>query len=108
MISVGVVVSGEKQPAVQQGELQQGSSVFSRIARREAGDESDGDYGESAGGLKADGREDDVQLEVMNEVSSFDKVMVWEHEVLPDAQEAFGRGVEEWLAFAKTVHNTDP
>ena len=108
---IGVVVSSEKQPVLLQQELQQEFSAFSRIAARRdaAADESDEDCGDFSADifLNGNGPDDVVQHEIMEEISTFDKVTVWEHEVLPDAQEQFTRGVEEWLAFAKTIHNTD-
>jgi ribonuclease H2 subunit C len=52
--------------------------------------------------------EDDVSeveepVKVLGAQGTFDEMMVWGHEILPAADDAFVKGVEEWVRFAETV-----
>ncbi|EON60841.1 hypothetical protein W97_00051 [Coniosporium apollinis CBS 100218] len=53
--------------------------------------------------------EDDEQpaeVKVAEEVASFDEIVVWGHDVLPDGtDDPYTRGVAEWIAFAETLHS---
>jgi ribonuclease H2 subunit C len=55
--------------------------------------------------------EEDEPLEpvkVLDELSSFDEIVVWGHDQLPDLDDPFVRGVEEWIAFAEALHGKAP
>lgn len=48
--------------------------------------------------------EDEPEVEIMEEQSAFEDVMVWGHEAVPeDGADPFVRGMEEWIAFAEQV-----
>ncbi|KEF54096.1 uncharacterized protein A1O9_09891 [Exophiala aquamarina CBS 119918] len=54
-----------------------------------------------------DGEDDDEPLEpvrILDELSSFDEVVVWGHDQIPASDDPFVRGVEEWIAFAEALH----
>lgn len=56
--------------------------------------------------LSDDGDEEEPTTEVgiMEEQASFEKLMIWGHEVLPnDGVDPYVRGVDEWIAFAEQV-----
>lgn len=53
-----------------------------------------------------EGEEDEEEQEevrVLNEVGSFDKVVVWNHESMVDGDDAFVKGLREWIGFAQAV-----
>lgn len=47
-------------------------------------------------------------MKVLDELSTFDEVVVWGHDQLPDQDDPFVRGVEEWIAFAEALHGKTP
>jgi ribonuclease H2 subunit C len=57
--------------------------------------------------------EDDVEEEeaepvkVLEEVGSFDKIIVWGHEQVPGEDDIFVRGIEEWIGFAQAMNKYD-
>ncbi|EMC92005.1 hypothetical protein BAUCODRAFT_313103 [Baudoinia panamericana UAMH 10762] len=50
---------------------------------------------------EAEGGEGEVKL--MESKGTFDEVMVWGHELVPDDEDAYVRGLREWMAFAEAV-----
>lgn len=57
-----------------------------------------------------DGQEDDlmpdeVQIDTKETVEKarFEEVVVWGHEALPDDDDPYVKGIEEWVAFAEAV-----
>jgi ribonuclease H2 subunit C len=47
--------------------------------------------------------ERDEPVKVLEKQATFQEFVVWEHEVLPAADDPFIKGVEEWIQFAETV-----
>jgi len=48
--------------------------------------------------------EEEEQVQIMEQIASFDAVTLWEHDSLPHATENyFARGVGEWVSFAEAV-----
>ncbi|KAH8696096.1 ribonuclease H2 non-catalytic subunit-domain-containing protein [Talaromyces proteolyticus] len=45
-------------------------------------------------------------VKVLETQSTFDEFIVWGHETLPAADDAFVKGVEEWVKFAEVMHDT--
>ena len=43
------------------------------------------------------------EVQVLEEVASFDKVVLWGHETLVEGDDPFVKGVEEWIGFAEAV-----
>jgi ribonuclease H2 subunit C len=37
-------------------------------------------------------------------VSSFDDMVVWGHDRVPDSDDTFVKGIEEWISFAEAIH----
>ncbi len=56
-----------------------------------------------------DGEEESRKIvTVLNEVGSFEKVVVWNHESIVDGDDAFVKGLGEWIAFAEAVSHLYP
>ena len=43
-------------------------------------------------------------VKILESTASFDEVVVWGHDQPPGNDDAFVKGVEEWLAFANAIH----
>lgn len=49
-----------------------------------------------------DGKE--VQMVgTLEEVAKFEEVIIWDHEAIPSGDDAFVKGMEEWIRFAEVV-----
>ncbi|KAJ9644750.1 hypothetical protein H2201_006098 [Coniosporium apollinis] len=64
----------------------------------------------SPGALEEDDDDEDAEqpteIKVAEEVASFDAVVVWGHDTLPEAtDDPYAKGVEEWIAFAEVMHS---
>ena len=64
---------------------------------RERGGGDGGERGEEEEG------EGEGEGEEMEEVASFDKLVLWGHESLVEGDDVFVKGVEEWIGFAEAV-----
>ncbi|KAG9238500.1 ribonuclease H2 non-catalytic subunit-domain-containing protein [Amylocarpus encephaloides] len=48
------------------------------------------------------------EVKIIEEQSEFEEMVVWGHEALPDEMaDPYLRGMEEWIAFAETIHSND-
>ncbi|MCJ1287725.1 hypothetical protein MMC26_007077 [Xylographa opegraphella] len=57
-------------------------------------------------GEGGDDGEDDIEpTKVLEEVATFDEILVWGHEQVPGEDDVFVRGVQEWLGFAEAMHS---
>ncbi|KAJ5653628.1 hypothetical protein N7490_000631 [Penicillium lividum] len=45
-------------------------------------------------------------VKILETQGTFDEMIVWQHEMLPAADDTFVKGVEEWIRFAETMHVT--
>ena len=70
----------------------------SRKKHGREGEELDGDDDGEEGEGEGEG-----EKEALEEVGSFDKIVLWGHESLVEGDDPFGRGVEEWIGFAEAV-----
>ncbi|MCJ1385580.1 hypothetical protein MMC17_008703 [Xylographa soralifera] len=53
-----------------------------------------------------DEEEDEVEpIKILEEVATFDDIVVWGHEQVPGEEDVFVRGVQEWIAFAEAMHS---
>ena len=56
------------------------------------------------------GDDEDEEAEptkVLEEIGTFDEMIVWGHEQVPEDDYTFVRGVEEWIGFAEAMHSFD-
>ncbi|KAK3061888.1 hypothetical protein LTS18_005233 [Coniosporium uncinatum] len=57
-------------------------------------------------GAQEDEEEASLQTRLAEQVSSFDEILVWKHEALPDpVEDPHVKGVEEWISFAEAIHS---
>ncbi|KAH8602006.1 ribonuclease H2, subunit C [Bisporella sp. PMI_857] len=49
-----------------------------------------------------EGKEEETKI--MEEIGTWDEMVVWGHEALADEGDPYVRGVEEWVAFSKALH----
>jgi len=47
--------------------------------------------------------EEDEAVKVLEEQASFDEVVLWGHESMPDENDPYVKGIDEWISFAETV-----
>ena len=59
--------------------------------------------GSTAALEEADGDEDTEPVKVLEEAASFKEIVVWAHEAVPESDDPYVKGVEEWIAFAEAV-----
>ena len=50
-----------------------------------------------------EGEEEREEVTVLNEVGSFQNLFVWNHESMVDGDDAFVKGLNEWIGFAEAV-----
>lgn len=47
--------------------------------------------------------EEPVEVKIMEQKGKFEELVVWGHEALPDEEDAYRKGIEEWVGFAEAV-----
>lgn len=67
--------------------------------RREGG----GGMEEGDEGMEEDEEEEEEEVKVLDEVARFEELVVWGHESVPEEDNVFVKGVEEWIKFAEAV-----
>ena len=50
-----------------------------------------------------DDDEEQVEERLAEELATFEEFTVWDHEVLPPAEDPYVMGVEEWISLAEAV-----
>lgn len=53
-----------------------------------------------------EGEEDGEQVQTvgtLKEVAEFEEMIVWDHEAIRSSEDAFVKGMEEWIRFAEVV-----
>jgi ribonuclease H2 subunit C len=57
--------------------------------------------------IEADAEEEDEDLEevkVIDEVGTWDEMVIWRHEALADEGDPYVKGMEEWIALSAAIH----
>ena len=72
-------------------------------AVREHGHEK-GEEFEQEGTEDVDQEEEEEPVRVLEEIGTFEEMVVWGHESLPGEDDIFVKGVGEWLRFAEGIH----
>lgn len=44
-----------------------------------------------------------TEVRVMEQVGSFEEIVVWSHEAVPESEDVYVKGIEEWIGFAESV-----
>ncbi|KAI9857152.1 MAG: 3'-5' exonuclease [Vezdaea acicularis] len=53
-----------------------------------------------------DGDDEPEQVNILEETNTFDEIVVWGHETLPDdMDDPYVKGIEEWIPFAEAMHS---
>ena len=47
-------------------------------------------------------------VKILESAATFDEVTIWGHDQVPAADDPFAKGVEEWIAFAESIHSRPP
>lgn len=58
---------------------------------------------QAAGSEDVGEEEDFPEVKVLEEIGSFQEVMAWGHESQVDDDDAFVKGIEEWIKFSQVV-----
>ena len=69
--------------------------------RPPGGDEEEGEEEEE----EEENREAEENVKILEEIGTFDEIMVWGHEQMPAGDDVFVRGIEEWIGFAEAMHS---
>ena len=56
-------------------------------------------------GDDADELEETEPTKILEEIGSFDSIVVWDHEKMPEKDDPFIKAVEEWIGFAEAMHS---
>lgn len=55
-----------------------------------------------------DGDDEPEQVNILEETNTFDDIVIWGHETLPDdMDDPYVKGIEEWIPFAEAVSEID-
>ena len=65
----------------------------------------DGGYESKAEGVREEEQED---MTVLNEIGSFDNLFLWNYESMITKDDAFVKGLNEWISFAEAVSHAFP
>ena len=66
---------------------------------------ADGGYEREGEGAREEEQED---MTVLNELGSFDNLFLWNHESMINEDDAFIKGLSEWIGFAEAVSQAFP
>ncbi len=62
-----------------------------------------GARGGGGGGEEEDDDEEEEEAKVLEDVAAFEELVIWGHEAMPEGDDPFVKGVEEWVKFAEAV-----
>lgn len=43
-------------------------------------------------------------VKILESAAAFDEVTIWGHDQVPPADDAFVKGIDEWISFAEAIH----
>ena len=66
-------------------------------------EDSKNDATRSSDPADEDADEPNEPVRVLEEVATFDNMIIWGHEAIPGADDPFVKGVDEWIRFAEAV-----
>ncbi|KAK3716150.1 hypothetical protein LTR37_006595 [Vermiconidia calcicola] len=49
--------------------------------------------------------EDVLEVKIAEPKAQFDEMVVWGHEMVPDEEDVYVKGMEEWIGFAEAMHS---
>ena len=58
------------------------------------------------GDEEEDEEEEEVEpVRILKEIATFDSIIVWDHEKMPESEDPFMKGMNEWIGFAEVMHS---
>ena len=82
---------------------------YSGVIVKEVGKEKAASRNIERGGIEGyDGDEELEETTVLNEVGSFKNILIWNHEDIFEGDNAFVKGLSEWIGFAEAVSHVLP
>ena len=73
---------------------QNGAAMADRLRRMEEGEDDEDGETET---------EKSVEVKTMDQKAKFEEVVVWGHELVPEEDDDYVKGVQEWISFAEAV-----
>lgn len=58
--------------------------------------------------LEGEQEQEQGEVTVLDEIGSFEEVVIWNHESMVDGDDAFVKGLGEWISFADAVSYAFP
>lgn len=110
----GLYISDGKPEAYFRGRKLRGREIdvpkgYRGVVVQEAGKEKMDVQDMNMGHLDGEeGEEEQEEVTVLNEVGLFDKMVIWNHESVIDGDDAFVKGLGEWIGFAQAVSHAFP
>ena len=104
----GNIVDG-KQESYFRGRKLRGQEVdlpqgYRGVIVKEAGKEKTALQSHEKGDMEGEeGEEEQEEATLLKEIGSFEKIVVWNHESMVNGDDAFVKGVSEWIDFAEAV-----
>jgi ribonuclease H2 subunit C len=49
--------------------------------------------------------EKEAEVNIMEAKATFNEVVIWGHEMVPDDEDVYVKGMEEWIGFAEAMHS---
>ena len=84
------------------------AGVVVKTTARSIADQAGQATSESEHGGEEDAEEEpeesDGTMTALDEVATFDEVVVWGHDALPEENDPVARGLEEWIGLAATMN----
>lgn len=44
-----------------------------------------------------------IEVKILETNGTFDQVVIWAHEAVPEGEDVYVKGIEEWIGFAESV-----
>lgn len=44
-----------------------------------------------------------IEVQILETNGTFDQVVIWAHEAVPEGEDIYVKGIEEWIGFAESV-----
>ncbi|KAF2772779.1 ribonuclease H1 small subunit [Teratosphaeria nubilosa] len=54
--------------------------------------------------MREDGKEEE-EVKLMEQMGTFDEAVVWGHENVPEDEDEYVKGIDEWIAFSQAMHD---
>jgi ribonuclease H2 subunit C len=97
----GVVLQKTDQTLSTHAQQPSGAALAEQLRRMEE------DYADDDGDEMDVSVEKEAEVKIMETKATFDEVVIWGHEMVPDEEDVYVKGMEEWVGFAEAMHSYD-